>query len=141
MLCVCVCVVVKAKVAPAKKGEAPAPTERKSREFSSDLEAYLNGWAAFQQDSGASWKFNKVLQEWGIQNCVEKPKVSAALFKLLLPYLATVQGGARQRMVTRMRNLVENDGAEDGHDEDEDDKDKSRRAERALKILRALGEE
>lgn len=117
----------------------PAPIEKKARDFGVDLEVYLNDWSAFQQDSSHPWKFNKVLQEWAISNCIEKPKVSAALFKLLLPYLATVQGGARQRMEERMRKLVENDGAEDGQDENEDEKDRSRRAERAVKVLRALG--
>lgn len=133
--------VVKAKVAPQKKGEAPKPVEKKTRDFSGDLEAYLNDWAAFQQDSGHPWKFNKILQEWAIQNCVEKPKVAASLFKLLLPYLATVQGGARQRMEERMRNLIENNGVEDGVSAEEEEKDRSRRVERAVKVLRALGTE
>lgn len=132
-------VVIKAKVAPVKKGEAPKPIEKKTRDFSSDLEVYLQDWVSFQADTNHPWKFNKILQEWSIQHCIEKSKISPTLFKSLIPYLSTVQGGARQRMEDRMKSLVQNEGVEEGVADDIDEKERTRRVERALKVLRALG--
>ena len=63
--------------------------EAKGRDFSGDLEEYLNGW---EQRSVNSWKFNKVLQAWALNNAFEKDKIESKLFKLLCPYIESVQG-------------------------------------------------
>lgn len=76
--------------------------KQKTRDFSKDLNDYIREWMARDtNDSGleASWKFNKIIQTWAINNCFDKNKVDSDLFKLWLPYAKTIQGSARERLV------------------------------------------
>lgn len=124
---------------PKVAAKAP-PAEKKTRDFSSDLEAYLQDWNLSQQDADHHWKFNKILQEWGITHCVDKEFVSATCFKLLVPYLVTVQGAARQRMEERLRTVLQEANSSTNLDLDDNAlKEQARRGERARKVLIAIG--
>lgn len=63
--------------------------EPKGRDFSGDLEEYLQGW---EQKAVATWKFNKVLQAWALSNTFDESKIDTDLFDKLCPYLESVQG-------------------------------------------------
>eukprot|EP01031_Cornospumella_fuschlensis_P030268 gene30268-36577_t len=84
----------------------PAPPAPKGRDFSSDLKDYLKAWK--KRESGDSqWKFNKVLQVWAISNCLNDKKIDDPLLKRLIPYLQSVQGGARDRMVQMLEEAMQ----------------------------------
>lgn len=77
-----------------EKIDAPKPS--KVRDYSNDLKEYLSMWRV-REETG-QWKFNKVLQAWALDNCFEKDKIDAALFKELIPYILTVKGAALDRL-------------------------------------------
>ncbi len=39
-----------------------------------------------------------MLQAWGLENCFDKDKIDAKLFKELIPYILTVKGAALDRL-------------------------------------------
>jgi hypothetical protein len=80
--------------------ESNEQTQQERRDFSADLLSYLQLWEAHSQgDTSSGWKFNKVLQNWALENFSDKKKVSASLFDSLLPYLDSIVGGARDRVI------------------------------------------
>jgi hypothetical protein len=82
-----------------KKGS----TKTKSREFENDLLEYLSNW---ERKDTIPWKFNKVLQAWALANVFDKEKISSTAFKQLCPYLKTVQGGARTRLIEEVNKVI-----------------------------------
>ena len=83
-------------------------TLKENRDFKKDLENYLELWSASKKSSAEGiWKFNKVLQSWGVSNILDKGKISASLFKLFCPYLATIQGAARDRIKESMTHVID----------------------------------
>jgi hypothetical protein len=105
---------------------AVAVKRKKNRDFSADFEEYLELWERREED-GSEWKFNKVLQAWALDNCFRKKKIEATLFKSLIPYLLTVQGGAADRLTTRAASILSTDKEDvindDGDDEVEPEED------------------
>ncbi len=51
-------------------------------------------------------KFNKVLQGWALLHAFEKSMINSTLFKQLCPYLKTVQGGARNRLLEEANKII-----------------------------------
>ena len=80
----------------------------KTRDFSGDLEEYLQEWED-RNNEGAQWKFNKILQAWALDNCFSKKNIGSLLFKKLIPYVLTVQGGAMDRLVSRAAAIMSTD--------------------------------
>jgi len=103
-----------------------------ARDFSTDLEAYCTQWAQARE----SWRFNKVLQTWALEHCMDRARISKALFKTLLPYLASIQGGAKERLLAKVDKIIE-----DGFtpDEKDDEEGATNFLKRAVKIKTALG--
>jgi len=106
-----------AATAKADGGDEPAGVvavgpgaAARHRDFSGDLEAYVTTWA----NDKASWKFNKVLQNFMLDHIFSADRIGKDLFRLLLPYIASIQGGARDRLLARVDKIV------DGDDDDDD---------------------
>lgn len=78
-------------------------TQSKSRDFESDLLEYLSNW---ERRESIPWKFNKVLQAWALSNVFDKEKISSSTFKQLSPYLKSVQGGARTRLLEEINKVI-----------------------------------
>lgn len=97
-----------AKPKPTKPVKAPVPQKEKHRGFSGDLSEYLALW----RNDKANWKFNKVLQAWALESCFTKDLIDKNLFHDLLPYIGTVIGGARERLIERARALIDSEVAE-----------------------------
>lgn len=91
-----------------KKLEEGVVTPQKHRDFATDLNEYLEQWEEDKNSNSneKKWKFNKVLQEWALQHCLQKQLVSSELFKRLTPYIATVQGKAKERLVTVLEEVM-----------------------------------
>lgn len=70
---------------------APSST----RDFTSDLIDYLDLWTT---RSDGRWKFNKVLQAWALEHCLDVSKIDDETFEQLYPYIMSVVGGARDRV-------------------------------------------
>ena len=87
------------------------------RDFSGDLETYVTTWA----NDKASWKFNKVLQNFILDHIFSADRIGKDLFRLLLPYIASIQGGARDRLLARVDKIVDGDDDDDDDDKEEDD--------------------
>ena len=110
------------------------------RDFSTDLEAYCTQWAQARE----SWRFNKVLQTWALEHCMDRARISKTLFKTLLPYLASIQGGAKERLLYKVDKIIEDGFKPDEKDDEEGATLHSAEAaenflKRAVKIKTALG--
>ena len=118
----------------------------KSRDFSTDLDEYLTRWEEREKISG--WKFSKVLQSWAIAHLFDKKQVSKELFKKLLPYIDSIQGAAKTRLVQVARDLIskteEPSKLENINENDvqqvKDIAPKSNVSRRATRVLKVLGE-
>jgi hypothetical protein len=119
---------VVAKAQPAadtKPKKAVVEAKSKSRDFSLDLGEYLSTW----RTNKTEWKFNKVLQAWALESCFTKDLVDKNLFHDLLPYIGTVMGFARTRLMERADELIASEVEESENME----------IKRARKILDKLG--
>jgi hypothetical protein len=74
-----------------------------NRSFTTQLTEYLDAW---ENRDSAPWKFSKVIQSWALENCFHKDKIDTDLFKRLIPYILTVQGGARDRLLTAADDMI-----------------------------------
>ena len=101
----------------------------KSVEKSNQVLRYLDEYHE-HVNSGAEWKFRKQHQNWIVKHLHIYPWKSD---DLVIGYLKTVQGKARQRLIDEAEKIVR----ENGEDETRHDQDAFRRAEG---IIRALGE-
>lgn len=96
------------------------------RDFATDLTEYLSRWRQHQLSGTAStssepiWKFNKVLQEWALQHCLDKQYVSSDLFKNLIPYILTVQGKAKNRFMTKLEEINNQEGPQEPQTDNDD---------------------
>lgn len=121
-------------------------SKKKSRNFTSDLKLYLELWqqhVAIQKGEATDaqytlWKFNKVLQAWALDNCLDKEKVPLDVFKTLLLYIATVKGGARERLREQMIDII-NKADERKAKHEELDEDEQAELKRAKKVLITIG--
>ncbi len=92
-----------------KKANPDAPIENpvpaRSRDHQTDLKNYLEQWRS--RDVGSNWKFNKVLQTWAIANALNKNEIDKELFRELCPYLQSVSGGAKERFMAVLENILD----------------------------------
>lgn len=87
-----------------KKKSPPPPPKESTRDFSGDLETYLSSW--YSRGEQGNWKFNKLIQNWALDNCFDVRKIDQDLFKQLLPYILTVQGGAIERTKSQIEEIL-----------------------------------
>lgn len=59
------------------------------------------------QEQGSGWRFNKVRQTWVLNHLYDEGRVDAKMLKLALPYVAGLQGGAREVGWVWLRGGVE----------------------------------
>jgi hypothetical protein len=110
-----------------QKAAAPA---KKTRDFSADLQSYLTQW----KNDKESWKFNKVLQTWALIECLDGERISKNLFHDLIPYLCSIQGGARDRLLERCETIVS------AHDEQTEATTEVKRSRKIIvKLRKAMG--
>lgn len=102
---------------PSLEKATPAPL--RSRDFSGDLAEYLSTWA----EDKASWKFNKVLQNYLLDNLMDSKKIDKELFRSASAYLASIQGGARDRLLSRVQKILDGEADDDDDDGGEDGED------------------
>lgn len=121
----------------------PDPPAAVGRDFTGDLMAYLNSWEKKDQ-AGSQWKFNKVLQAWALTNLTSTEKVPPKLFQKLLPYIRTVQGGARDRLKDHLKQVAANNGDDNEEEQEEEEEEEGsqtaqqREAQRLKRKLQAL---
>lgn len=107
--------------AAAGGGSASSAKRVNDRRYSDELEAYLSDWNKKIQGVTNTWKFNKRLQYWAIDNCFDAKSIDAALFAALLPYYASIQGSIRSQFIETCNKLIENyKGISDKAGEDND---------------------
>ena len=86
--------------------------QRKLSERTRKIELYLTQWASRDaKKEPSSWKFNKANEIWILRHARDRAFVGKSLFKLCLPYIASVQGGARKRYLDELKGELE--GTED----------------------------
>ena len=78
-------------------------TYEKRRDFSTDLHDYLEGW---KDRDRFPWKFNKVLQSYSIDNCLDGERIDEDLFRSMLPYISSIIGVASERLLTRCKDIA-----------------------------------
>ena len=71
------------------------------RDFATDLRSYIESWR--NRNTEGTWKFNKVLQTWALDNILSCDKINKPLFKLTCEYVMSVQGAARERLLQEMK--------------------------------------
>ena len=126
-------------IAEGVSGEVAAQESLKTRNFEGDLETYLQNWE-IRNEPGATWKFNKNIQAWAMSNALNKEKIGSKLFKRLLPYLATVQGGAKTRLLESTQSVLVESSSDILADKC-DDSEKALIVKRALKIQKLFSNE
>jgi hypothetical protein len=107
-----------------------------TRDFKQDLSEYLDGWSKRDYQG---WKFNKILQTWALTNCFDKSKIDSTLFKRLCPYLLTVVGTARDRLVEDAQAVTTSETAKENEDEENNSNSDAKSIKRAIKVLKLLG--
>jgi WKF domain len=107
------------EVAEVKPKSEPVVQPR--RDFSTDLLGYISSWN-YRETSG-QWKFNKILQTWALDNCFEKQRVDAVLFKALIPYLLSIKGSAVDRLLARAEEIITKSCEDEDNEEDDDEDD------------------
>jgi hypothetical protein len=110
-------------------------TNSKSRDFQSDLVEYLSNW---ERKDSIPWKFNKVLQAWALTNVFEKEKINSAAFKQLCPYLKTVQGGAKTRLLEEANQILSKAESQIDGAEEEEGGVSEKVLKRAIKLKKLL---
>ena len=106
---------IKPKASERKKRalEKKRAMETGPRDFIADLNEYLAQW-----EEKEGWKFNKVLQSWALDSCLGEEKVGAELFSRLLPYIESVRGGQRDRLLENcQKSLSDFDELSEGEKE------------------------
>lgn len=93
-----------AKTKKPKVVIVPAIVKKSTRNYSDELNDYLKQWR--ERDDGG-WKFNKVLQNWSIDNVFDKKVIRKELLKPLLEYMMTIQGNAKERLLLRAREIAD----------------------------------
>lgn len=105
----------------------PESVAAPGRDFGNDLNIYLETWRLRESQP---WKFNKNLQIWAIANCLDKTKIDSVLFKKLCPYLSTVLGSARERLLENIKSIIEKETVS----EDSSEKSPATVIKRCIKI-------
>jgi WKF domain len=107
------------------------PVVQPRRDFSTDLLGYISSWN-YRETSG-QWKFNKILQTWALDNCFDKQRIDAALFKALIPYLLSIKGSAVDRLLARAEEIITKSCEDEDNEEDDDEDDGEESSRGAMK--------
>jgi hypothetical protein len=118
----------KQKVQSNKKNKSKGNNGKVSRNFLQDLDHYLSEWSLRNTNS---WKFNKILQSWAIDNCLDKNLIPKNTFLLFVRYADTIRGAARTRLQSIANSAIESEEALSS-------KSRSKRANRIINILNEL---
>jgi hypothetical protein len=78
----------------------------RQRNFKEDVREYIDAWSNREIDP-SGWKFNKVLQTWMLAHVLDEAVIDKDLFKDLCPYIASVTGGARDRLQTSLNEAIQ----------------------------------
>jgi len=81
-----------------KRGEVELPTGQ-GKELALQ---YLKLW----RDYNDIWKFQKIRQNWLLKHMYETKKISDSDFEILLQYLASMQGAARDRTLQEAEDRI-----------------------------------
>lgn len=81
------------------------------------------------------WKFSKPLQNWLVKHALDRTEVSKEMFKLATPYLESVRGATRDRLLEDAREVAEADETE--FEEQVQRLDKKQGSEKKVRALRA----
>jgi hypothetical protein len=108
---------------------------------------YLNKWNAQHtaqpsDDEGhatvadaVAWKFSKPMQNWLVKHVLDRKEVSKEMFKLATPYLESVRGATRDRLLEDAQEVANADEAE--FEEQVQRLEKKQGSERKVRALRA----
>lgn len=88
--------------------EAKPASDEAKRDFAGDMSAYVKVW----RNDREAWKFSKVLQNWLLDNAFKSEKIDKQLFHDCLPYIGSIMGGARTRLLERCDKYL-SDGLEE----------------------------
>ncbi len=123
--------------------DKPSETKikKKNRNFDGDLESYLISWKS-RHNKNSDWKFNKVLQIWAFENCLDDKKISNKLFEKLCPYIQSAMGNARVRLIEKCERVAskEINNSENNNElkETEEENIEQLNLDRAIKIISLL---
>ena len=120
----------------AEADAADAAPAKERRDFATDLKNYLSQWV--HKDTYGGWRFNKNLQVWALEHVFDDTKIDGELFKALLPYLASIQGAAKDRLLERADKVIE-EAADDDDGTGGTDMVSDASLKRALKIRTKVG--
>lgn len=96
---------VSKKKRKAKRKASQAPP-RSERNYEQELMEYVQSWE--RREEGSGWKFNKVLQNWAIDNVFDRSLIKKDSLKPTLRYLKSVEGSARQRIIDKAKDIIAN---------------------------------
>ena len=103
--------------AESGKGKSLTPSKKQKRDFSSDLQEYLEEWT--EREETRVWKFNKNLQTYALDNCLDVNRIDSHLFNKLVPYVGSVVGTSRNRLLDFCRHKVEEYNGKSDEEKDE----------------------
>ena len=63
-----------------------------------------------KKTDGSEWKFSKKNQVWILKNMYNLEKVPSKYFKILVPYVESMQGEGKNRVRAEAQELLENKG-------------------------------
>ena len=100
---------VKRKAAKAlKSGEGEGASGGAKPTVATGLMEYIKQWS----EDRPNWKYNKRMNLVALTTAFDASRCDKTTFRALLPYLVSVQGGARERLVQQVETIIA--------DEDED---------------------
>uniref|UniRef100_A0A7S2CZI3 WKF domain-containing protein n=1 Tax=Octactis speculum TaxID=3111310 RepID=A0A7S2CZI3_9STRA len=144
--------------------------QRKMHDHTKEPEEAAQYLTLWQEKHTSGWRFNKSTQSWLLRHMYDKCRVEKDTFKMLLEYLAGLQGAARDRAMKHATLIIELEGGltvaererarenaaveaiAEGEEESqegggsaieikEEGRDKKRRLLRAQKVMLVLSEE
>ena len=108
----------RAKIGTVVKHESSEVLLKKqgSSSVRKDAIKYLEAWNQTQvtktikkeTELQPTWKFNKTRQVWILKNMYNLEKIPAKSFKILIPYIETMQGDGKNRVRQEAQELLEN---------------------------------
>jgi len=92
-----------------KNKEPAAPTPAKDVKIHQDeLDSYIEEWSKKNVGASNSWKFNKRVQCFLVDNCLDENVVSSETFDKSVAYLMSIVGNTRERLVEQAKKVIDN---------------------------------
>ena len=117
-------------------GKNASTSRGQRRDFSSDLHDYLEEWV--EREESGTWKFNKNLQTYALDHCMDVNRIDPTLFNKLVPYINSVMGVSRNRLLDHCRRKAEEYESKDDEEKDKDGDDLVSAIARANLIIKIL---